>query len=61
MVAFCSFPLPRRAQKAEMLANLSAVGPLRAGAARVRIALPEHPILAGYGGFRRARVASEPL
>ena len=36
-------------------------GPLRAGAARVRIQLPEHPVLAGYGGHRRAREATAPV
>ena len=60
-VAFFGFRWPQRARKSETLLNVNAVGPLHAGAARVRIELPERPILAGYAGFRRARTATEPV
>lgn len=59
-VAFCVIPLPPRRGGSSRFA-VRGSGPLRAGAARVRIELPEHPVLAGYAGHRRARQASEPV
>src|SRR5207253_8104541 len=41
--------------------DLLGVGPLRAGAGKVRIALGPNPILGGYPGRRRADDASEPV
>jgi len=66
LVALC-IPLPWRppALPEEILnpawAHAQSSGPLRVGAARVRIQLPEHPILAGYGGHHRAKEASAPV
>ena len=41
--------------------ELLGVGSLRAGGGKARIALPEHPVLAGYPGWRRAADAGEPV
>ena len=64
LLAFLVLPVPHLRQLPESsLASggWSVAGQLRAGAARVRIQLPEHPVLAGYGGHRRARESTEPV
>jgi len=61
IVAFCVIPLPSAPAQRAPLREAKGIGPLRAGAARVRIELPEHPILAGYAGHRRARDATQPV
>ncbi|MCA1829170.1 MAG: hypothetical protein ABR567_20180 [Myxococcales bacterium] len=61
VVAFCAIPLPVPGGEKRQSWQVSGTGPLRAGAARVRIELPEHPILAGYAGHRRARDTSQPV
>ena len=59
--AFCLVPLPPRSTAARLLSQSHGEGALRAGAAKVRIALPEHPVLAGYAGHRRAGSSAEPV
>jgi hypothetical protein len=65
LVAFCVLPVPvvRKPLPEKSLHPdvLQTAGSLMAGAARVRIQLPEHPVLAGYAGHRRAREATEPV
>ena len=61
IVAFCVIPLPSTPEQRAPLREAKGIGPLRAGAARVRIELPEHPILAGYAGHHRARDATQPV
>lgn len=61
LVAFCAIPLPVAVDEKPQYWRVNGTGPLRAGAARVRIELPEHPILAGYAGHHRARDASQPV
>jgi hypothetical protein len=60
-MAFCAIPVPQRGAAPAQLAQSAGTGPLRAGAGQARIELSEHPVLAGYGGHRRARVATEPV
>jgi hypothetical protein len=64
---FCAVPFPA-AQRlpgitvhGRVALELLGVSSLRAGAGKARIALGEHPILAGYPGKRRAADASEPV
>ncbi len=59
-IAFCAIPLPSR-QGGSFQSAARGSGPLRAGAAKVRIELPEHPVLAGYAGHHRAREWNEPV
>lgn len=61
LLAFCVLPLPQSRKAPLPLAEARGQGALRAGAARVRIDLPEHPVLAGYAGMRKAREASQPV
>jgi hypothetical protein len=62
LAAFFVLPIPGEQTAEEKLDAFKAVGPLRAGAARVRIELPgQHPVLAGYAGHRQAPDASAPM
>lgn len=62
LLAFCVVPLPAlESGLATVFGQSRGTGPLRAGAARVRIELGEHPVLAGYFGHRRAADASQPV
>jgi len=66
-VLFCALPvrsvqrLPGIVVNGRVSLDLLGVGPLRAGAGKVRIALGPNPILGGYPGRRRADDASEPV
>ncbi len=59
-IAFCAIPLPSR-QGGSFRSAVQGSGLLRAGVAKVRIELPEHPVLAGYAGHHGARESSEPV
>ncbi|HUJ27854.1 MAG TPA: hypothetical protein VLW85_17640, partial [Myxococcales bacterium] len=61
LAAFCALPLPQSRKAPRALQAARGLGPLRAGAARVRIDLPEHPVLAGYAGLHDAREAAQPV
>lgn len=61
LVVFCAVPLRSSRTAAATRADWKASGPLRAGAAKVRIELPAHPVLAGYAGHRRAREVEAPV
>ena len=61
LFAFCAIPMPAAQEPARQLEQFSVSGPLFAGAARVRIDLPDEPVLSGYAGLRRARSASAPV
>ncbi|HET9753723.1 MAG TPA: hypothetical protein VFP52_12205, partial [Myxococcales bacterium] len=63
---FCLLPLqgvqklPGVTVNGRVALELLGQGWIRAGAARVRIPLGEHPVLAGYPGLRRA-ASQEPV
>ncbi len=65
LVAFFVLPVPAPSVPKEWLTPGSwpprEEGLLQAGAARVRIELSAHPVLAGYAGHRRADDANEPI
>jgi len=61
VLAFLVLPLPARHLRPRPAAAVHGEGSLRAGAAQVRIALGEHPVLAGYAGRRRAQGVVMPV
>lgn len=67
LAIFCLLPLGGRSREQPAVLHGRAVseshgkGALLAGAARVRIPLGEHPVMAGYAGHRRADGPGEPV
>lgn len=60
--AFCILPLPVAEEARTFDGGMKrGQGELRAGAARARIPLPDHPVLAGYAGHRRSREKADEV